>query len=59
MEVAGIQIIKITRTGDLKLKVRSRKYSNEITRRIKAGDIQMNIKTKQSQLVPFSIISYD
>jgi hypothetical protein len=38
-ELAGIQIIKISRTGDLKLKVRSKNYANELTKRIKAGDI--------------------
>ncbi len=37
--LANVKIIKITRTGDLKIKVRSMKYAEELTKMVKAGTL--------------------
>jgi hypothetical protein len=39
--------------------VLSKKYAEELTKSIKAGGIQMNLKTKNSELVPFVLTNYD
>jgi hypothetical protein len=43
------------RTGELKIKVHSKKYAKELTQIIKNENIMINMKTKQSEIVPFSI----
>lgn len=42
----GISIIKILRTGELKIKVHSKKYAKELIQIIKNENIMINMKTK-------------